>query len=178
MPGGDGVGVLPDGQRVYFAFPTPPFGSMAERTVVPASLCVSLPDELDDVTAVAAANPGTSSSAPLMERAKLGADGGGLGSVSNERSVNSVGEASRAMIPKGFKVSAQPVPLAQVARTWASKRPTGSYLRCKSSSSSSSFVRCFAFCIPNVPSSRSALSDIGDQDREGGFEEGSGLWIR
>jgi NADPH:quinone reductase-like Zn-dependent oxidoreductase len=32
VPGGDGVGVLPDGQRVYFAFPTPPFGSMAERT--------------------------------------------------------------------------------------------------------------------------------------------------
>ena len=41
VPGGDGVGVLPDGQRVYFAFPTPPFGSMAEKTVVPASLWVS-----------------------------------------------------------------------------------------------------------------------------------------
>ena len=252
VPGGDGVGVLPDGQRVYFAFPTPPFGSMAERTVVPASLCVSLPDELDDVTAAAAANPGMSSCAALMERAKLvqgesvlingatgvadrlaiqiakhlgarrviatgrnnaslvgldtlGADvliplaqpanaltmafrteikndgidvildylwgpsaesliaaaighgsrdaeprirfvqigslsggkitlpaaslrssglelmGSGLGSVSNERLVNSVGEVMRAMVPKGFEVSAQPVPLAQVARTWASK---------------------------------------------------------
>jgi NADPH:quinone reductase-like Zn-dependent oxidoreductase len=54
VPGGDGLGVLPDGRRVYFAFPTPPFGSMAERTVVPASLCVSLPDDLDDVTAAAA----------------------------------------------------------------------------------------------------------------------------
>jgi NADPH:quinone reductase-like Zn-dependent oxidoreductase len=71
VPGGDGVGVLPDGQRVYFAFPTPPFGSMAERTVVPASLWVSLPDDLDEVTAAAAANPGMSSCAALMERAKL-----------------------------------------------------------------------------------------------------------
>jgi NADPH:quinone reductase-like Zn-dependent oxidoreductase len=252
VPGGDGVGVLPDGQRVYFAFPTPPFGSMAERTVVPASLCVSLPDDLDDVTAAAAANPGMSSCAALMERAKLmkgesvlingatgvsgrlaiqiakhlgarrvlatgrndasvagledlGADvlipldqsadsltrvfrtefkndgvdvvldylwgpsaeclmaaaaghgsrdaeprirfvqigslsggtitlpaaslrssglelmGSGLGSVSSERLVNSVGEVLRAIIPKGFKISAQPVPLAQVAGAWGSK---------------------------------------------------------
>ena len=252
VPGGDGVGVLPDGQRVYFAFPTAPFGSMAERTVVPASLCVSLPDDLDDVTAAAAANPGMSSCAALMERAKLmkgesvlingatgvsgrlavqiakhlgarrviatgrndaslaglealGADvlipldqpadaltrafrtefkndsvevvldylwgpsaeclmaaaaghgsrdaeprirfvqigslsggtitlpaaslrssglelmGSGLGSVSNERLVNAVGEVLRAIIPKGFKISAQPVPLVQVAGAWGSK---------------------------------------------------------
>jgi NADPH:quinone reductase-like Zn-dependent oxidoreductase len=71
VPGGDGVGVLPDGRRVHFAFPTPPFGSIAERTVVQTSLCVSLPDDLDDVTAAAAANPGMSSCAALMERAKL-----------------------------------------------------------------------------------------------------------
>jgi NADPH:quinone reductase-like Zn-dependent oxidoreductase len=252
VPGVDGVGVLPDGQRVYFAFPTPPFGSMAERTMVPASLCVSLPDDLDDVTAAAAANPGMSSCAALMERAKLmkgesvlingatgvsgrlaiqmakhlgarrviatgrndasvagldalGADalipldqpadslmrafrteikndgvdvvldylwgpsaesliaaaaghgsrdaeprirfvqigslsggsitlpasslrssglelmGSGLGSVSNQRLVNSVGEVLRAIIPKGFQISAEPVPLAQVARIWGTK---------------------------------------------------------
>jgi NADPH:quinone reductase-like Zn-dependent oxidoreductase len=71
VPGMDGVGVLPNGQRVYFAFPIAPFGSMAQRTVAPASLCVSLPDDLDDVTAAAAANPGMSSCAALMERAKL-----------------------------------------------------------------------------------------------------------
>jgi len=252
VPGGDGVGVLPDGQRVYFAFPTPPFGSMAERTVVPASLCVSLPHDLDDVTAAAAANPGMSSYAALMERAKLmkgecvlingatgvsgrlaiqiakhlgarrviatgrndasvaglgalGADvlipldqpansltkafqkaikndgvdvvldylwgpsaesliaaatghgsrdaeprirfvqigslsggtialpaaslrssgmelmGSGLGSVSNERLVNGVREVLGAIVPQGFQIRAQPVPLAQVARTWGSK---------------------------------------------------------
>jgi len=252
VPGVDGAGVLPDGQRVYFAFPTAPFGSMAERTAVLASLCVSLPDDLDDVTAAAAANPGMSSCAALMERAKLmkgesvlingatgvsgrlaiqiakhlgarrviatgrngasvagldalGADvlipldqpadsltrafrtemkndgvdvvldylwgpsaesliaaaaghgsgdaeprirfvqigslsggtitlpagalrssglelmGSGLGSVSNERLVNSIGEVMRAFIPKGFKISAEPVPLVQVGKTWGSK---------------------------------------------------------
>jgi hypothetical protein len=47
--------------------------------------------------------------------------GSWLGSVSNERLVNSVGEVLRAIIPKGFKISAQPVPPAQVARTWGSK---------------------------------------------------------
>ena len=222
---------------------------MAERTAVPASLCVSLPGDLDDVTA--AANPGMSSCAALMERAKLmkgesvlingatgvsgrlaiqmakhlggrviatgrnnasvtgldalGADvlipldqpanlltrafrtemvnggvdvvldylwgpsaesliavaaghgsreaeprirfvqigslsggtitlpaaplrssglelmGSGLGSVSNERLVKSVGEVMRAIIPKGFKISAQSVPLTQVAGSWGSK---------------------------------------------------------
>lgn len=29
VPGVDGVGRTPDGRRVYFAFPRPPFGSMA-----------------------------------------------------------------------------------------------------------------------------------------------------
>ena len=36
-----------------------------------SSLCVPLPDDLDDVTAAAAANPGMSSCAALKERAKL-----------------------------------------------------------------------------------------------------------
>jgi hypothetical protein len=47
--------------------------------------------------------------------------GSGLGSVSNERVVNSVGEVLRPIIPKGFKISAQPVPLAEVARAWGSR---------------------------------------------------------
>jgi NADPH:quinone reductase-like Zn-dependent oxidoreductase len=36
VPGNDGVGVLPDGQRVYFLNPRAPFGTMAEWSVVPA----------------------------------------------------------------------------------------------------------------------------------------------
>ncbi len=69
----DGVGRLDDGRRVYFALPKPPFGSMSEKTVVRPSQCVSLPDNLDDVTAAAIANPGMSAWAAFKERAKLAA---------------------------------------------------------------------------------------------------------
>jgi len=69
--GVDGVGRLDDGRRVYFLLPKAPHGSMAERTVVPAAQCLPLPDELDDVTAAAIANPGMSSWAAYKERAKL-----------------------------------------------------------------------------------------------------------
>jgi NADPH:quinone reductase-like Zn-dependent oxidoreductase len=67
----DGVGRLDDGRRVYFALPKAPFGSMSETTVIPPSQCVSLPDNLDDVTAAAIANPGMSAWAGLKERANL-----------------------------------------------------------------------------------------------------------
>jgi NADPH:quinone reductase-like Zn-dependent oxidoreductase len=67
----DGVGRLDDGRRVYFVLPNAPYGSMAERAVVPSERCLVLPDELDDVTAAAIANPGMSSWAALTERAKL-----------------------------------------------------------------------------------------------------------
>jgi NADPH:quinone reductase-like Zn-dependent oxidoreductase len=67
----DGVGRLDDGSRVYFVLPRAPYGSMAESTVVPSAQCLALPDELDDVTAAAIANPGMSSWAALTERAKL-----------------------------------------------------------------------------------------------------------
>jgi NADPH:quinone reductase-like Zn-dependent oxidoreductase len=67
----DGVGRLDDGRRVYFVLPKAPFGSMAEKTVIRPSQCVSLPDDLDDVTAAAIANPGMSSWAAFKERAKL-----------------------------------------------------------------------------------------------------------
>jgi NADPH:quinone reductase-like Zn-dependent oxidoreductase len=67
----DGVGRLDDGRRVYFAVPRAPFGGMAEQTVVPVSRCVPVPDDIDDVTAAAIANPGMSSWAAYTERAKL-----------------------------------------------------------------------------------------------------------
>ncbi|MGO8816883.1 MAG: quinone oxidoreductase family protein [Terriglobia bacterium] len=69
----DGVGRLDDGRRVYFVLPHAPYGSMAEKTVVRPSQCISLPDNLDDVTAAAIANPGMSSWAALKERGKLAA---------------------------------------------------------------------------------------------------------
>ncbi len=71
VAGIDGVGRFDDGRRVYFVLPKSPFGSMAERTVVKAAQCVTLPDNLDDVTAAAIANPGMSSWAAYTERAHL-----------------------------------------------------------------------------------------------------------
>ena len=70
-PGADGVGMLEDGQRVYFAFPRNPVGAMAEQVCVQADCVVPLPDDIDDITAAAIANPGMSSWAALTERAQL-----------------------------------------------------------------------------------------------------------
>lgn len=71
VPGVDGVGMLPDGRRVYFAFPRTLFGSMAQTSVVKLSNCVDIPDDVDDVTAAAIGNPGMSSWAALLDRAKF-----------------------------------------------------------------------------------------------------------
>jgi NADPH:quinone reductase-like Zn-dependent oxidoreductase len=67
----DGVGKLEDGRRVYFLFPRPPFGGMAEKTVVPSSQCVALSEEVDDITLAAIADPGMSAWVALQSRAKL-----------------------------------------------------------------------------------------------------------
>jgi NADPH:quinone reductase-like Zn-dependent oxidoreductase len=67
----DGVGRRDDGRRVYFVLPRAPYGSMAETTVVPSAQCIAVPDDLDDVTAAAIANPGMSSWAAYTERARL-----------------------------------------------------------------------------------------------------------
>src|SRR5690349_19590152 len=48
VPGVDGVGVV-EGRRMYFAFPRPPVGSMAELVAVKRRYAVPVPDELDDV---------------------------------------------------------------------------------------------------------------------------------
>lgn len=71
VPGIDGVGTTPQGQRVYFAFPTAPFGSMAQRAPVALQNCLPLPDTLDDIQAAAMANPGMSAWASLVTRAQL-----------------------------------------------------------------------------------------------------------
>jgi NADPH2:quinone reductase len=69
--GMDGVGILDDGSRVFFAAPRPPYGSMAERTVVAKMRCLPLPDPIDDVTAAAVFNPGLSAFGALKWRAQL-----------------------------------------------------------------------------------------------------------
>lgn len=65
----DGTGTLSNGQRVYFAFPTAPWGSMAQYAPVALNHCFPLPDGLDDATAAAMANPGMSAWAALVNRA-------------------------------------------------------------------------------------------------------------
>lgn len=71
IAGTDGVGLTPDGRRVYFAMPEAPFGSLAELCPIHPRRCVSIPDSLDDLTAAAIANPGMSAWAGLVERARL-----------------------------------------------------------------------------------------------------------
>lgn len=71
VAGVDGAGRLEDGQRVYFFAPHAPFGALAERSLVPVTNCIPLPDALDDITAAAIAIPGMSSWAALTERARF-----------------------------------------------------------------------------------------------------------
>jgi len=71
VAGTDGVGTLANGQRVYFAMPTAPFGALAEQVLVNKHLIVPIPDQLDDITAAAIANPGMSSWVALVSRAKF-----------------------------------------------------------------------------------------------------------
>jgi len=66
----DGVGRLDDGNRVHFFLPRAPYGSMAEKVVVPSSQCVIVPDGLDDLIAAAIVIPGSSWVA-LKDRARF-----------------------------------------------------------------------------------------------------------
>jgi NADPH:quinone reductase-like Zn-dependent oxidoreductase len=67
----DGVGRLEDGTRVYFGGPRPPYGAMAQRTVVSRQRCFPLPQNIDGATAAAVINPGVSAWLTLAQRAKL-----------------------------------------------------------------------------------------------------------
>ncbi|WP_242907687.1 hypothetical protein [Actinomadura terrae] len=58
VAGLDGVGRLDDGTRVAFLIPRPPYGGMAERTLVRRDMWLPVPDGVDDVTAAALLNPG------------------------------------------------------------------------------------------------------------------------
>lgn len=69
--GADGVGQLADGTRVFFGGPRRPYGAMAERTVVPAGFCFSVPSCMDDATAAALPNPGVSALLSLNSRARV-----------------------------------------------------------------------------------------------------------
>ena len=69
--GTDGVGTLSDGTRGFFGGPRPPYGAMAERTVVRREFCFPLPENIDDKVAAALPNPGVSAWLSLTFRGKL-----------------------------------------------------------------------------------------------------------
>ena len=71
VSGSDGVGLLSDGRRVFFGGCRSPFGSMAERTVVPRTFTFAVPEGLSDELAAALPNPGVSAWLTLTYRAKL-----------------------------------------------------------------------------------------------------------
>lgn len=67
---GEGVGRTDDGRRVYFGERSIlPFGAWAETTVVPGAEVWDLPDDVDDVTAIALAIAGTGALVPLEQAA-------------------------------------------------------------------------------------------------------------
>ena len=69
--GVDGVAVLDDGTRVYCGGARPPYGMMAERTVVSRAWCLPVPEPVDDIAAAALPNPAVSAWLALVWRAQL-----------------------------------------------------------------------------------------------------------
>jgi len=69
--GSDGVGHLEDGQRVFFGGARPPYGAMAQRTLVPRAFTFPVPENVGDETAAALPNPGISAWLSLTYRGKL-----------------------------------------------------------------------------------------------------------
>jgi NADPH2:quinone reductase len=69
--GSDGVGLLSDGQRVFFGGTRAPYGAMAQRTVVPRAFTFPVPESVNDETAAALPHPGVSAWLSLTSRAKL-----------------------------------------------------------------------------------------------------------
>ncbi|MCC4233139.1 MULTISPECIES: quinone oxidoreductase family protein [Sphingobium] len=67
VPGGEGVGHLDDGSRVYFGHSRPPFGAIAERTLVAEEEIWPAPDGLSDDQLIALAISGTGALIPLEE---------------------------------------------------------------------------------------------------------------
>jgi NADPH:quinone reductase-like Zn-dependent oxidoreductase len=65
--GGEGVGRLADGTRVYFGHSAAPHGALCERTLVPNAELWPIPDALEDGLAIALGLSGTGALIPLEE---------------------------------------------------------------------------------------------------------------
>ena len=71
VPGSDAVGRLPDGRRVYVDATVAPYGSLAERTLVPDGHAIEVPDGVDDAVAATLGNAGLAAWLSLEWRARL-----------------------------------------------------------------------------------------------------------
>lgn len=69
--GGDGVGRLSDGRRVFFDTIVDPYGAMAERTLVPRESVLEIADGVDGAVAAALGNTGITAWLALEWRARL-----------------------------------------------------------------------------------------------------------
>ncbi|WP_068070568.1 quinone oxidoreductase family protein [Novosphingobium lentum] len=67
VPGGEGVGTLADGTRVYFGHSAAPFGAIAEQTLVPDAEVWPCPAQLADDQVIALAISGTGALIPMEE---------------------------------------------------------------------------------------------------------------
>lgn len=65
--GGEGVGLLPDGRRIYFGHSVAGYGSACEMTAVPDEEIWPLPDDVSAEQAIALAISGTGALIPLQE---------------------------------------------------------------------------------------------------------------
>jgi NADPH:quinone reductase-like Zn-dependent oxidoreductase len=71
VPGVDGVGIEPGGQRVYFLAASEPLGTMAERTLADPLLMTPLPDGVGSSTIAAGMLPAISAWIALTRRVAL-----------------------------------------------------------------------------------------------------------
>lgn len=118
VPGVDGVGIDPEGRRVYFLFPKAPFGSMAEKALVSSAMLVPVPDQLPDDLAAAIATAGLASWVALTRRAKL--QKGETVLVSG-----ATGAAGRMGLQVARHFGAKKsLPLAATRQSWMSSTPT------------------------------------------------------
>ncbi len=69
--GSDGVGRLPDGRRVYFDATVAPYGSMAERALVPSDALLDVAEGVEDAVAAALGNTGLAAWLALAWRSGL-----------------------------------------------------------------------------------------------------------
>jgi NADPH:quinone reductase-like Zn-dependent oxidoreductase len=71
IPGVDGVGLRPDGKRVYFVAADDVIGTMADQAVVDRRRSILLPDGVDATRIAAAMNPAMSSWVALRARVPI-----------------------------------------------------------------------------------------------------------